>query len=252
MTNEDAQKILSYLAELEFPKLYLTSLQFALFKVSFGSAAPSLVTVTAITLTKVFGQTYGIPTISTLLVATRELSTPENASKRYADTGILIGEFTSHHPKSERAIKALARMNYIHGQYQKAGKISNSDLLYTLSVFITEPVLFIKRYEWRELTPMEICAMSTIWKSIGDSMGISYSELPRYNTGWKDGLEFYEDISSWAESYENNYMVPAESNKQTADELVPLLLFLVPSQLKAAGASVVGVLMGNKLRTAMM
>jgi hypothetical protein len=46
----------------------------------------------------------------------------------------------SHPPKSERAIKAIARMNYIHSTYQKAGKISNDDLLYTLSVFITGKV----------------------------------------------------------------------------------------------------------------
>jgi hypothetical protein len=34
MTNVDAQAIITYLGELEFPKIYLTSLQFALFKVS--------------------------------------------------------------------------------------------------------------------------------------------------------------------------------------------------------------------------
>ena len=38
-------------------------------------------------------QTYGIPTISQLLVATKEFSTPANASKRYADTAILIAEY---------------------------------------------------------------------------------------------------------------------------------------------------------------
>lgn len=33
MTNEEAQKIMEYLAELEFPKFYEMSVQFALFKV---------------------------------------------------------------------------------------------------------------------------------------------------------------------------------------------------------------------------
>ncbi len=47
MTNVDAQAINAYLWELEFPKLYYTSTQFTLFK------------------------TYGIPTISELLVATK-------------------------------------------------------------------------------------------------------------------------------------------------------------------------------------
>jgi hypothetical protein len=60
------------------------------------------------------GQTYGIPTISGLLVATKQFSSPEFASKRYVDTGVIIGEFSGHHPKSERVLKALARMNYIH------------------------------------------------------------------------------------------------------------------------------------------
>lgn len=155
-------------------------------------------------------------------MATREFSTPENASKRYADTGLLIEEFTGHHPKSERAIKAIARMNIIHAKYQKAGKISNDDLLYTLSVFITEPVIWVERFEWRDMAPMEVCAIATFWKSLGDAMGISYNDLARSN--WQDGLEFYEDIKEWAEAYEIRYMVPDKSNKITADQLVPLLL----------------------------
>lgn len=48
--------------------------------------------------------------------------------------------FATHAPLDERTIKAIARMNTIHSQYQKAGKISNDDLLYTLSVFITGTV----------------------------------------------------------------------------------------------------------------
>ncbi len=34
MTNVEAQLITQYMAELEFPKIYYTSVQFALFKVS--------------------------------------------------------------------------------------------------------------------------------------------------------------------------------------------------------------------------
>lgn len=34
MTNVEAQQITTYVGELEFPKLYETSLQFALFRVS--------------------------------------------------------------------------------------------------------------------------------------------------------------------------------------------------------------------------
>lgn len=39
--------------------------------------------------------------------------------------------------------------------YQKSGRILQDDLLYTLSVFITEPITWIKKFEWRDLTEME-------------------------------------------------------------------------------------------------
>ncbi|KAM3065133.1 hypothetical protein ACMFMG_006106 [Clarireedia jacksonii] len=227
MTNEDAQTINSYLAELEFPKVYLSSLQFALFK------------------------TYGIPTISKLLVDTKQLSGEETVHKRYADTTVLIGEFSSFRPNHPRVLKAIARMNYLHAPYQKANQITQPDLLYTLSVFITEPITFIEQYEWRSLTPMEICAIATFWKSIGDAMEISYTDLPR-NGKWTDGLEFYEDIKNWATEYEREFMVPDLNNKKTADRLVPLLLYYVPSFARPFAEEVVGVIMGERLRAAMI
>jgi len=32
-------------------------------------------------------------------------------------------------------------------------------MLYTLSLFALEPIRWVNRYEWREMTPMEVCAM---------------------------------------------------------------------------------------------
>jgi hypothetical protein len=101
------------------------------------------------------------------------------------------------------------------------------------------------------MADMEICAIGTFWKSIGDAMGIEY-EGRLSKSEWIDGLEFYEDIKVWAENYEEKYMVPAMSNKITADQLVPLLLFYIPGFLKDAARNMVGVLMGNRLREAMM
>ncbi|KAI9644459.1 hypothetical protein NHQ30_006480 [Ciborinia camelliae] len=263
MSNTDAQRIIAYVGELEFPRFYMTSLQFALFK------------------------TYGIPSISKLLVDTKQLSSKETASKRYADTTILIGEFLSHPPLHPRVLKAIARMNYLHSSYQKSGRISNADLLYTLSVFITEPVTWMEKFEWRSLNDMEVCAIATFWKGIGDAMGINYGELRRgekekekekegengklsnqeeekeeeddvnvkmkNNKGeWKDGIEFYEDIKKWAEDYERKFMLPNPYNKKTAEELIPLLLFLIPTPLLPFAKDAVGVLMGPRLRSAMI
>lgn len=230
-------------------------------------------------------QTYGIPTISQLLQDTKQFGDPKNASKRYTDTTVLIQEFADHHPHSDRATKAIARMNYIHAQYQKAGKISNDDLLYTLSVFVTEPIDWVARYEWREMTDTEKNAFATFCKdslssglfflslafcsyilllagtaltvklyagkSIGDSMNISYQDLAHHET-WIDGLQFYEDIKLWAQEYEVRSMVPAKSNQQIADQLVPLLLFYVPGIFRPFASKIIAAIMGERLRTAMM
>lgn len=104
-------------------------------------------------------RTYGIPSISKLLCETQQLGRVEYAGRRFADTGVLIIEFLAHSPTSERANSAIARMNYLHNRYQKANKISNDDMLYTLSLFVLEVEKWIRLYEWRLLTPMEICAM---------------------------------------------------------------------------------------------
>ena len=135
MTVEHAQQIQLYIGETEFPYLFEKALAFALYK------------------------TYGIPSISSLLVATKQLSEQDNAPKRYTDTAVLISEFTAWAPNSERSCAAIARMNYLHSGYQKAGKISNDDLLYTLSLFALEPKRWINRFEWRQLTNMEVCAL---------------------------------------------------------------------------------------------
>ena len=70
------QDVLKELVEMEFPKLMGFSIVFALFK------------------------TYGVPSVSSLLVTTGELSAPETASKRTADTGVLLLEFCLNKPST--------------------------------------------------------------------------------------------------------------------------------------------------------
>ncbi|KAF6227091.1 hypothetical protein HO133_008532 [Letharia lupina] len=183
MTTDDAQAILKDLTELEFPKFFGFSIIFALFK------------------------TYGIPSVSSLLVATGQLVDVETASKRIADTGVLLLEFALNEPTSERATQAIARMNYLHAGYQKAGKITNDDMLYTLSLFALEPARWVRKYEWRKLTELELCACGTYWKSMGDAMDISYSILPSSIPGWKDGLQWLDEVEAWSLRYEEAYMV---------------------------------------------
>ena len=228
MTTSDAFRIQQLISELEFPFTYEKGLQFALFR------------------------TYGIPSISKLLVQTTQLSNKATATKRYADTTVLIIDFTAYPPGGDRATEALARMNYIHGLYIKSGKISNDDLLYTLSLFTWEPVRWINRHEWRQVEDFERCAFGTFWKSVGDAMRIDYCVLKSGSEGWVDGLQWMEELAEWAEEYEKAHMEPQLDNFMTAEETVAVLLYPVPSWGKAFGKQVVTVLMDERLRKAIM
>lgn len=79
--------------------------------------------------------------ISSLLIATGHFKDTENASKLAADTEALLLELGFNKPTSERAIEAIARMNFLHSPYHRSGKIANDDLLYTptLSILTLEP-----------------------------------------------------------------------------------------------------------------
>lgn len=231
MTNEDAYKIQLELSEIEFPFTFEKSLQFALFR------------------------TYGIPSISKLLVKTSQFSEESTATKRYTDTVVLIAEFMGYHPTSARSIEAIGRMNYIHSQYQKSGQILDDDLLYTLALFAGEPVRWIDKYEWRKLEDFERCAIGTFWKAIGDAMCISYGNLRsgrEAGEGWMDGLQWLDELDEWSAEYEKRFMVPDKNNHKTAEQTVAILLYSIPGFAKSEGRRIVSALMDDRLRTAMM
>ena len=228
MTIHQAHEIQVSIAQLEFPFSYEKALQFALFR------------------------TYGIPSISSLLAATQQLSTPNTACKRYTDTGVLLAEFIANEWGSERWADGVTRMNCIHAHYN--GKIKNEDMLYTLNLFAGEAVRWIERWEWRSLSDVEKCAMGVFWRRLGDTMGIKYKGLPGYErgNGWKDGLEWLEEVMAWGQRYEEKYMVPSKVNWTVAEQTTKILLWPVPSWGKALGKKAVCVMMDDRLRAAMM
>lgn len=197
-------------------------------------------------------QTYGIPTISSLLLKTSQFSDPATSFKRYADTGTLIGEFIAFEPHSNRAQTAIARTKYLHKGYRASGKILESDMLYTLSLFAIEPIRFVSLYEWREMTDLERCAVGTYWKSLGDALGISYDALPSGRTGFRDGINWLEEISAWGQRYEVEHMKPHVRNKEIADKTIDVLLYYLPSFMKPLGVNIISYLMDDRLRNAMM
>ena len=65
--------------------------------------------------------------MSKLFAVTGQNNT-RNAGRRAVDTEILLRESQTQPRDSERYMDAVARMNYLHARYRKAGKILDMDL----------------------------------------------------------------------------------------------------------------------------
>jgi len=222
LTTEEAQEIFQVALSWDMPLLLYYSLAFALFK------------------------TYAIPSISRILVATGELKSSDTVSKRYSDTEIMIGSWmicpvngrTANKGVDPRAMLALARTNWIHSHYD----ISNEDFLFTLALFILEPITWAEKYGWRKLSPLEQQAQFVFWADIGRRMNI------------KDIPSSLEILKEWAVAYEMEKMVPHQTNKTIAEGTVQELLYPAPKffKLKQLGKNLVAAAMDNHVRNAMM
>ncbi|KAF9890271.1 hypothetical protein FE257_006185 [Aspergillus nanangensis] len=212
MTGDEAWEIQKEVLQLEFPFIFIKALQFALFR----------------------------------------FSKPDTSLKRYTDTSALVQEFMGHAPSSKRVLESIARTRWIHAGYRSAGKISEDDMLYTLGLFAIQPVRFIEKYEWRKLSDLEKCATGTFWKSLGDGLGISYDALPSGKKGWKDGLQWLEEIAEWSDEYEVRCMLPDKNNREVANETTAVLLYMLPKSLHHIGLSFVSFMMDDRLRKAML
>lgn len=119
--------------------------------------------------------------------------------------------------------QAIARINYLHEPYIRSLQITNSQMIYTLSTCITEPIRFLGQFEWRKLSDMELAAHATFWKYIGEMMGADYTaELGKKE--WKDGIEFYQDMCRWAQKYEYANVRPLEEVRMLGGLLLDIIL----------------------------
>lgn len=142
-------------------------------------------------------------------------------------------------------------MNYLHNRYRKAGKISDHDMLYTLSLFVLEPIRWTCRYEWRGVSEVERCAMGVYWRWMGEAMEIPFNVLPSFKDGWKHGLHFLDELEAWSREYEIAHMVPAESNESVAKGTIKIALTNVPKPLHGFAQDFVAALLEPRLRRAM-
>ncbi|KAF9476143.1 hypothetical protein BDN70DRAFT_935289 [Pholiota conissans] len=231
---QEAQEIMHTSTFYDMPTLLYYALSFSLFK------------------------TYAIPSISKLLVATKELSTKGNVSRRLSDTELLISTWyicpisgfsdpafhlTNKGPNAKpaddpRANIALARANWLHSKY----KISNSDFLYTLCLFVTGSIYWSDLYGWRSLSALEKHAFYVFWAEVGRRMNI------------KDIPDSLEAMLAYSKQYEDTYMVPMESNRDVSTYSLDELLGPVPEAfgLKSLATKAVLSVLDNITREAMM
>lgn len=127
-------------------------------------------------------------------------------------------------------------MNFLHSRY--GSLIKQEDLLFTLSLFVFEPIDYIARFEWRPLTPLEEQARYVFWREIGARMGI------------KDIPKSIEDFRAWKEAYADRAMVYAPTNEQTGDVTLEILLRPAPGLFKPIGKQAAVTLLDERVRKA--
>ncbi len=137
-----------------------------------------------------------------------------NAGKRAVDTEILLREVQTKDRGSIRYMQAVARVNYFHVRYRKAGKILDEDLLHTLGDGLLEACRVVDEQEWRKLTDVEKCAIGVFHKNLGEDLEIPYAPLPSSRIGWANGLHFATELRDWTIQYEAAVAKPVATNDQ--------------------------------------
>ncbi len=188
---EDAIAICHLLAGYEFPWDITRSLELALLR------------------------TFCVPAITKLLDRTGEFR--NHTQKRYDDTSITISELLKwgyHHPRGQAF---LQRMNTIHQRYS----IANEDYLYVLSTFVYEPVRWIDRFGWRNLTEHEQQALYFFWRAVGQRMGIE--NIP----------PSYQSFEDYNRSYERMHFAYQAANRRVADSTRQMLVEWFPKRVRS-------------------
>lgn len=178
-------------------------------------------------------------------------NTPRNAVKRAVDTEILLREVRVNDRVSDRYTQAVARMNFLHSRWRKANKILDIDMLHTLGSGIIEAYNVIDHQEWRQFTAVEKCALGVWHMNLGEDMDISYHFLPSFETGWRDGLHFADELYDWTVKYESEAAVPHEKNDVYVNAYVHNQLRKLPKFAANAILSAIATEIHDPMRTAL-
>ena len=87
---------------------------------------------------------------------------------------------------------------------------------------------------------------------MGDAMEVSYAVLSSFAAGLQDGLHFLIEVEAWSSKYEEANMVPALTNKNPAESHFEIVCMNVPAGSLGPSKELISVLLGERLRRAMM
>ena len=104
------------------------------------------------------------------------------------------------------------------------------------------------QFEWRDLTDVELCAMSVYWKSFGDQMQIAHILLLSRKKGCQDGVHFLDELEACSTAYKFERMLPAESNYKLAVSTINIALTNMPRHPHGLGHHFVSALLEQRLR----
>jgi len=159
-------------------------------------------------------QTFAIPSISKILHATRQYE--KAGVKRLDDTRAILTECMADTVHSERGKSMVEQLNYIHGHYN----ISNDDYLYTLALFMLEPVRWCENYGYRQLTNDEKEALYLEFYDLGEAMHIQ--DIPAS----------YEAMEFWFHRYRKKHMAFNPTNAAVAEGLIRGMQQMAPKWLR--------------------
>ncbi|CAN9177907.1 unnamed protein product [Alternaria alternata] len=226
MTTQEAFEIMVQLQALEFPYAMNKARSVALLKAG------------------------GIPTMSKLFAVTGQ-NNIRNAGRRAVDTEILLRESQTQPRDSERYMDAVARMNYLHARYRKAGKILDADLLHTLGDGALEILHIIDKEEWRELSDVEKCAVGIFHRNLGEDLEIPFTPLKSFKSGWQDGSHFVTELIEWTKGYEKEVAKPTATGDQYVRVYVDSATNKMGKRVTGFTRRVVGSDLDNTMRTSL-
>lgn len=161
-----------------------------------------------------FFRTYAVPSIGRLLDETGELV--RDSQKRYDDTVLLLDEPVRSGLHSEPGLRAIRRVNQMHGAYA----ISGDDMRYVLSTFVVMPKRWLDDYGWRTMSPVEVQASVRYYRELGALMGI------------RDVPETYEAFEELLTGYEAEHFGYDEGGRRVADATMQLFTGFYPPVLR--------------------